>query len=190
MIRRINLFGGPGTGKSTMAASLYSELKNYGNSTGHTIQTELVREYVKNWAWENRKILGYDQFYIFAKQLRAEELCLRNGVDVIITDSPIALAYMYSVAYNLTGRNEIRSLVQSFEKEYPSKNIFLKRDYTVPYNQKGRYQNLEEAKQLDNLTLLTLKNLELEFTEVPAFNESALYTEVYKSLGVNHEKYK
>ena len=189
-MRRINLFGGPGTGKSTMAASLYAELKNYGNTVGHTIQTELIREYVKNWAWENRKITGFDQVYIFAKQLRAEEVCLRNGVDVIVSDSPIVLSYMYAVAYNLPGKSEIRSLVQSFEQQYPSKNIFLKRDYSLPYNQKGRYQSLQEAKELDELTILTLKNLELEYTEIPAFDETALYTEVYKSLGITHEKYK
>jgi len=178
MIRRINLFGGPGTGKSTMAAGLFYELKSLSNKNNHNKQYELVREYVKNWAWEGRKISGYDQFYIFSKQLRAEEICLKNGVDVIVTDSPLALSYMYTVTYNLEARSEIRNATLAFEKQYPSLNVMLVRDDNKPYNSKGRFQTLEEARQLDLMSRLTLKNLEFPYIEVTSFDLPALVNAV------------
>jgi len=49
MTRVINLLGGPGVGKSTAAAKLFAKYKDEGKSV------ELVREYVKDWAWEGRK---------------------------------------------------------------------------------------------------------------------------------------
>jgi hypothetical protein len=66
--RIINLYGGPGTGKSTSAAFLYYLLKN------DNVNAELVREYVKDWAWEKRSINTYDQLYLLGKQIRKESL--------------------------------------------------------------------------------------------------------------------
>jgi tRNA uridine 5-carbamoylmethylation protein Kti12 len=80
----INLYGGPGTGKSTSAAYLYYILK----AEGHNV--ELVREYVKDWAWEGRQISTYDQIYFLGKQVRRESL-LYGKVDWIITDSPVMM---------------------------------------------------------------------------------------------------
>ncbi len=51
----INLYGGPGAGKSTSAAYLYYLLKCQQENV------ELVREYVKKWAWENRPCGVYDE---------------------------------------------------------------------------------------------------------------------------------
>ena len=44
---RVNFYGGPGVGKSTLAARVYAEL----NSAG-AVSTELVREFIKTWAYE------------------------------------------------------------------------------------------------------------------------------------------
>ena len=182
MIRRINLYGGPGTGKSTMAAGLYCEMKTLSNYNNHSKQFELVREYVKSWAWEGRSITGFDQFYIFAKQMRAEEICLKNGVDVVISDSPLPLSFMYTAAYNLEGRSEIRSMLTRFEHLYPAMHILLTRDDSKPYNGKGRYQTLEEAKKLDQLTKTTLQNLGFPYIEVKAFDTFSLNEIVQHNL--------
>ena len=80
----INLYGGPGTGKSTSAAYFYYLLKAQGKNV------ELVREYVKDWAWEGRKISTYDQIYFLGKQVRRESM-LYGKVDWIVTDSPIMM---------------------------------------------------------------------------------------------------
>jgi tRNA uridine 5-carbamoylmethylation protein Kti12 len=89
----INLWGGPGSGKSTTAADLFARMKLKG------ISCELVREYVKNWAWRGDKIGPWDDVYIFAKQLRLES-CLYGKVEYIITDSPIEIGALYEQLYN------------------------------------------------------------------------------------------
>ena len=55
---RINLHSGPGSGKSTIAARIFYEFKVKGYSI------ELVHEYIKKWAYEDRKPKSYDQTYI------------------------------------------------------------------------------------------------------------------------------
>ena len=62
-IKRICIYGGPGSGKSTLAAEMYSLLKKKKRSV------ELVREWVKNWAYQNKNIKSFDQVLIFANQL-------------------------------------------------------------------------------------------------------------------------
>jgi ATP:corrinoid adenosyltransferase len=68
----ISLFAGPGAGKSTSAAYLYAHLKNRG------VNSELVREYVKDRAWEERQIGTYDQIYFLGKQVRREAMNTRG----------------------------------------------------------------------------------------------------------------
>ena len=62
----INLYGGPGTGKSTTAAHVFALLKQ------RDVNAELVREYAKDIVWEGRThllsgVFPY-QLVIFSKQ--------------------------------------------------------------------------------------------------------------------------
>src|SRR4051812_30110643 len=89
----INLWGGPGSGKSTTAAGVFSAMKMAG------VSCELVTEYVKQWAWRGDKIGDFDDVYLTAKQLRRES-CLYGKVEYIITDSPISLGALYERLYH------------------------------------------------------------------------------------------
>ncbi len=89
----ISLFGGSGLGKSTLAAGLFYQMKMQG------LHTELVREYVKQWAWDNIKVGKFDQIYLTGKQAKAESR-LYNKVDYIVTDSPILLSPIYETFYS------------------------------------------------------------------------------------------
>ena len=73
--------------KSTSAAQLFAELKQ------RHVSTELAREYVKKWAWEGRKISGFDEYYFVGHQIREESL-LFGKVDYIVTDKPLADGYL------------------------------------------------------------------------------------------------
>lgn len=142
----LNLYGGPGTGKSTSAAYIFSRLKQQG------INAELVREYVKDWAWESRKIGDFDQIYLLGKQMRKETI-LYDKVDVIVTDSPLYLAAFYAdkFAPKLIAEATLESVTrvvrhaQNIGHEYI--HYFLER--TKTYNPAGRYQTEDEAKNLD-----------------------------------------
>lgn len=141
-----NEFAGPGTGKSTNAALLYAFLKMEG------VNCELVREYVKDWAWEGRIVGAYDQFYFLGKQIRKESMLLKK-VDVIITDSPVAMSSFYSAKFApvliAAGVDlAVRAYLDQLEADgHQVLNLWLNR--TKAYNPAGRYQSEEEARQID-----------------------------------------
>lgn len=142
----INLYGGPGTGKSTSAAYLYYLLKIQHKNA------ELVREYVKDWAWEGRHISVNDQIYFLGKQVRRESM-LHGKVDWIVTDSPVWMNSFYA-SYYCTDiiANGVNKLVRAFYKQTQDEghehiHVFLNR--TKPYSTEGRYQSEAEAQGID-----------------------------------------
>lgn len=152
MSKRFNLFGGPGAGKSTTAAWLFSELKQ------RHVSVELVSEFVKKWAYQNRRIDEFDQIYIFGKQMQAEYSFLSAGVKNTITDCPVLLAALYSDIYHkeLNLGSDIKNIIYKYEEKHPSINIFLNRK-DKPYIQEGRYQTREQAQEIDELIKLELQ---------------------------------
>lgn len=132
----VNLFAGPGSGKSTTAAGVFFELKSRG------INCELATEFVKDLVWEERHKAINNQVYIFAKQHHRITRLL-GEVDVIVTDSPLLLTLIY-------GKNEDVALKELAKVEYNklwTLNCFIKRN--KKYNPKGRWQTYAEARGLD-----------------------------------------
>lgn len=146
MTKIINFFGGPSAGKSTCSTNAFSALKDLG------MNAEYVPEYVKQWAWEQRKPVDFDQFYFFGRQSR-KEYSLFNQVDVILTDSPVALSAYYAHLFGTNGQKECFELMTKTyynmckEKGITHYNIWLNR--VKPYNPKGRFQTEDEAKAID-----------------------------------------
>jgi len=126
------LYGGPGSGKSTMSAGIFFELKTRG------INCELVSEFCKDLTWEERHDTIRDQIYIFGKQFH-RLFRLLGKVDVIITDSPILLTPVYDGEH----RRSLRNLVVEEHRKMWTYNVFIKRKKT--FNPKGRKQNEEDS---------------------------------------------
>lgn len=155
----VNLYGGPGTGKSTTAAHLFALLKLDGHSA------ELCREYAKGVVYEERFYLLEDQLYIFAKQNR--KMARLNGkVDVIITDSPLLLSYHYS-DYDPF----YKDLVFRYLNNFDNLHHFLVRKKL--YKSEGRIQTEEEARIMDVQMLEMLKEVEVPFTVIDADENAA-----------------
>lgn len=145
----INLFGGPGCGKSTLAAGVYSELKRAGESV------ELVREYVKAWAWRGERIRAWDELYIFAKQLR-EESNLYGKVDFIVTDRPLGLSVVYERMYGYPGASMLYDtymhvLGRQLRDDVRSIDLIVRRE--KPYVKSGRFESEDDARKVDGLCL-------------------------------------
>ena len=148
----INLYGGPGSGKSTTAAGLFYELKK------QHFNVELVTEFAKDLVYADQLAGLLDQQeYIFGEQnFRLHRL--RGKVDWAITDSPIMLATTYAQP-DYPCIEEFRNLVLATDKTYTNINIFLKRPDT--FSQDGRAHTLEEAKSVDDdlLDMLNQHNI-------------------------------
>lgn len=133
----VNLFAGPGAGKSTGAAYIFSKLKMAG------IDCEYVSEYAKDRVWQDDQFpLQHCQLYVIGKQcLKIERLL--GKVDVIVTDSPIALGSMYT-----DEKPYQDAALYTAHKYKRTLNIFVRRKKT--YNPNGRNQTEAEAIEIDN----------------------------------------
>lgn len=133
----VSFYGGPGTGKSTMTARVFSELKDLG------INCEIASEYAKDVTWQKSFHVLSNQLYVFAKQ-QHRIWRLDGQVDVILTDSPL----LSSVIYASSETTELfKQLVYEEYNKRPKLDIFLKR--IKEYNPSGRSQTEDEAKLLD-----------------------------------------
>jgi hypothetical protein len=132
----VNLFAGPGAGKSTTAAGIFFELKSKG------INCELAAEYAKDLCWEERTRTFDDQIYIFGKQYH-RIFRLLGQVAVVITDSPLLL----TPVYDAEKRPTLKKLVLEEHNKMWTYNVFLKRKKA--FNPKGRNHNEEQSKDID-----------------------------------------
>ncbi len=141
----VNLWGGPGCGKSTLAALVFAEMKKLD------LEVELIREYIKPWAWRGHPVGRWDELYILGKQLRAESACY-GKVDWIVTDRPLGLSAIYEKLFGLPplAGPAVEELLRQQTKEYIFHvDLLVKR--TKPYNPVGRYQSKDEALKVDEL---------------------------------------
>ena len=164
MTKVINLFGGPGCGKSTGAAYIFSLLKMKG------MNVELVTEFAKDKTWEHNSKALTCQPYVFGKQSYRMDRCA-DEVDIIITDSPLFLSAMYNFDSDI--EPEFTQTVIKKFNEFENYNFFLKR--LKEYNPKGRNQTEEEAKELDNKIKTNLNKFNIEYEEVNGCKEGYEY---------------
>lgn len=151
----VNLFAGPGSGKSTGAAYIFAKLKMAG------VNCELVTEFAKDKTWEHNSKALSCQPYVFGKQCYRMDRCA-DQVDVIITDSPLLLGTLYNVDFDIEPEFS-QSILKKFN-EYNNYNYFLKR--WKKYNSVGRSQTEDEAIELDKKIVDTLNRYEIDYEVV------------------------
>lgn len=136
----VNLFAGPGAGKTTCAWAIASELKK------RNIETEYVAEYAKEFVWEN-KLEMLDgalehQKVIYEEQNRRVNRLI-GKVDVIVTDSPSMLSLIYLKEPNADFE---KNILTAFNEQH-NFNLFINRG--KDFQQQGRLHNFEESKLID-----------------------------------------
>ncbi len=154
----INIFGGPGVGKSIMASDLFSYMGKRGMSV------EIVPEYAKTLNHEGRmNVLKEDQLYVFAKQHR-QIIRLREQYEYLIVDSPLLLSEIYfALGEPFYNPELLPALIRDTFYKYPNWNVFLHRNKDFKYRQEGRYQDATGAKIVDNKVGCFLQLNDIDF---------------------------
>jgi len=157
----INLFGGPGSGKSTTASGVFYNLKVKKQG----IVAELVLEYAKSLCWESREKALTNQIYILGKQLHKIEI-VANEVDVIVMDTSLLLGAIYAPADYYSSFN---TLLLEIYNSMDNMNFYIERH--KPYLAVGRYQNEQEAKEVDVDVKTWLDDNNIVYDTVPGTEE-------------------
>lgn len=140
----VNLYGGPGAGKSTTRAGVFHKLKMYG------VNVEEVAEYAKDLTWEGRDYALSNQLYVFAKQFKRMDM-LMGKVDVLVTDSPLLLSSVYA---NDRMPKSFHKLVRHADEHPFRMDYFIER--VKPYSTVGRNQTVDEADAIATRVLDTV----------------------------------
>lgn len=139
----INLWAGPSCGKSETAFGLTYFLKKMGYSV------EMVPEYAKEITYDGTLHLFNDQLSVLAEQHRRLDR-LTKHVAFAVVDSPLPLPTLYTPPGYV---DEFEGFTWSLFHRYKNRNFFLERDMSIPYEEVGRRQKLDEALIEDNRIL-------------------------------------
>lgn len=139
-LKVINLFAGPGVGKSTLAADLFARFKRDG------FKVELSREQAKEMLYWGRKLSDV-QIMIAALQYQHLKDIEKADTQVAICDGPLMLGTFYCAGkpYAL----ELAKLLGALTAEFDNVNVLLHRTTGHKYLAHGREHTEDEAKWLD-----------------------------------------
>ena len=153
----VNLFAGPGAGKSYNALFVAGRLKKAGYCT------ELAEEWIKDKVYEKAPYPFTDQIYTFAKQRK--KIMMRLGdknIQFIVTDSPILLSAIYMKEPDILFE---KLILREFNK-MNSINFFIERSDKRAYEQSGRLHDVLQARKIDAAIKDYLDNNEVPYLSV------------------------
>jgi hypothetical protein len=125
------------------------------------INCELVTEFAKDKVWEKNNEALSNQIYIFAKQYYRITRCAEQ-VDVIVTDSPLALSPYYNKDPDID--KPLKEIVFTISNKYDNINYFLRR--VKKYNPIGRLQTENESNEYSIRIKEMLKANGISFKEI------------------------
>jgi thymidylate kinase len=149
--KKINLYGGPGIGKSTLTAILFSELKMRG------LHAEIVTEYAKELVYEGIDLTKSSptlQDRIILEQLR-RELVFENSVDYLVCDSPMMLNAFYN-------GSEMSLTLAKKSVDKDDVHILLVRGFEK-FETLGRSHNEKQSKEIDDKMENFLKDNKIKY---------------------------
>ena len=145
----VNLYGGPGAGKSTGAAYVFSRLKEAG------VVAELVTEFAKDLTWDHSRAI-LDQMFVFGTQYHRLARLELDGVQVAVTDSPLLLSVVYAKndtrmkrRLSIHDRQVVSESMKRLNASFDNRDFVIRR--TKPYVGAGRNETESEAKEIDRM---------------------------------------
>ena len=103
---------------------------------------------------------------------------MKDNVQVIITDSPL----FFSSVYDETKCKALKQLIMKEYNGYKNLTYLLKRSEVVPYEQEGRYQDLEGAKKVDRKVKKFMEKNDIKFKTLKGIDADSLEVIVKDAL--------
>lgn len=141
----INLFGGPGAGKTTLAHGIVYEFRMHG------IEADIATEYPKELIYDRINPASINQYTILAEQFKKIERVLR-ACTVVVCECPLLLCAEYDM-----GKRHIFQMVKDYETylkdtyKTSTYNYFV--DRIVPYTTTNRVHTEKQAIDIDRRLL-------------------------------------
>ncbi|MDP9349353.1 MAG: ATP-binding protein, partial [Gemmatimonadota bacterium] len=151
----VNFFGGPGGGKTTAGALLFTELKLRGMDI--EMDMELARQMI---LMEHLSALEC-QPYLFGVALYKLRQTARN-TEVVIMDSPLLLNPIYDKFQSPA----LRALSIEEHNRFRNFNVFVNRPRNASHSMAGRVHNLQESLLLDERIKAFLREIGEPFIEI------------------------
>lgn len=137
----VNLYAGPGVGKTTTALGLAYHLKMLG------VHCEYVPEVAKSLLYQGR-LHTTPQADIVRNQSEQMSTMTVGRVQVVVTDSPVPLALAYCTPDEVSA---LAPKIRTFQKGLADcfgvrqLDVLLRRDLSESYQQEGRSQSAQES---------------------------------------------
>ena len=154
----VNLFGGPGSGKSTTAAGVFYNMKMLN------LNVQLVLEYAQELTFEEHFHALNDQTRILGEQHKRIHR-LEGKVDCVVTDSPFLMGIVYGRDSSCPPPPTFEPYVADLFGQYDNMNFYLERG-NGEYRKVGRYHTKRQAYEKDRQILSLLEEYEIPFTKV------------------------
>lgn len=179
----INLYGGPGCGKSTAAAGLFSLMKKEGH------KVELVTEFARDEINSGNSHRLNNQDWIFAHQHHRIQRLQDSNIDYVITDSPLLLMLIYAedVWIEKPYLNSFKTFVYEVDQTYHSLNFFLKRNGEFVEDDPGRVHTLEESEKIDERIINMLEYKRVPYTKIQVTENTV--NDIYSKINYLYKIY-
>ena len=162
----VNLFGAPGSGKSTAALRVISDIKMRFGAEG--LSAEYVSEYAKDLTWEGRfEELG-DQLSVSKEQIRKERVLMDAGVDIIVTDGPVVNGDYFNRLYvKKEDQKQNTDLMYSHHNNTTHAiNLFIDIDENIKFEEAGRTQTLKDSLNIQQAQKELLRSKGVDFKTI------------------------
>lgn len=170
----INLYAGPGSGKSTTSRTLSALFG--GNGISSIAPIEIPKLHV----WEKSFTHLSDQLKIFANQKFNQDLCNKK-FKISVVDSPLLMQLIYMEQNKSDNIKELEQLIVKAFEERKKQNVFsyfLKRKHS--YSNYGRVHSEEQSNQLNNkiIEILTKYNVDFKCFDTHPFIGFEIFNEL------------
>lgn len=138
----VNLYAGPGSGKTTLAHAVTAHLKMMGGP----LVVEYVGEYAKRLVFEDRRAAMSNQILILGRQFQ-ELGNLYGKADIVVTDGPMLHGLIYGDYLKFP--DVFFDLAVWCDRQFQTMNVFVERINSTPFEQVGRLEDYDKSREID-----------------------------------------